>query len=375
MNRREFIAGAASAALTGCTTGASSAFAPKEDRRIYGMLLHLGANMWSNRPLGTPPFVKPKYEPPKEYFERFGEIHRRNMELKGKADFMRFEEPMWNEITEKMRELGMNLCMIDIGEGLVYPSHPELAVKGSWTPDRLRTEIRRLRAMGLEPIPKLNFSCCHDTWLGDYERMVSTQKYYEVVADVIRDVCEIFETPRFFHLGYDEEDYDHQRDFVYCVVRQGDLWWHDFLYTVREVERHGVRPWIWSDKIWHHREEFVKRMPKSVLQSNWYYLGDFKPSEKSSLYPMVHAYDWLEEAGYDQVPCVSNVGYWHLQDYNNPKLTVDYCRDVAKIAPERFKGLLMAPWVNTMAYTRPFLEQAYGLMPETKKALDVWLGR
>ena len=371
MNRREFIAGAASAALTGCTTGAATVFAPK-DERLYGMLLHLGMNMWSNRPMGTPSFVKPKYEPPKEYFEKYGEVHRRNQELKGLADGMRFEEPMWREVTGRMRDLGMNFCMIDIGEGLVYPSHPELAVKGSWSIEKMRAELKRLRTMGLEPIPKLNFSTTHDAWLGVYERMVSTKKYYEVVADVIRDVCEIFDTPRFFHLGFDEEDYDHQDDYVHCVVRQGELWWHDFLYAVKEVEKHGVRPWIWADKIWHHREEFVRRMPKSVLQSNWYYLGDFNPDEKSALYPMVHAYDWLEAAGYDQVPCVSNVGYWHLQGYNNPKLTVDYCRSVAKVAPERFKGLMMAPWQATMAYTRPFFDQAFEYMPAAKRAMDAW---
>ncbi len=341
--------------------------------RLYGMLLHLGMNMWSDIPVGTPPFAKPRYTPPKEFFDKYGEVYRRSKELKGRADFMRFEEPMWREITAKMVELGMNFVMIDIGEGLVYPSHPELAVKGSWSVEKMRAELKRLRAMGLEPIPKLNFSTTHDIWLGEYARMVSTPTYYRVVADLIRDVCEVFDKPRFFHLGYDEEDYDHQSGDFYCAVRQGELWWHDFLFTVKEVERHGVRPWIWSDKIWHHREEFCKRVPKTVLQSNWYYLGDFNPDKKSALYPMVHAYDWLEEAGYDQVPCVSNVGYWHLQTYNNPKLTIDYCRDVAKVAPERFKGLMMAPWVSTMAYLRPFYEQAYDLMPAAKKAMDEWI--
>lgn len=372
MNRREFITGAASAALAGCTTGAVSAFAP-QDKRLYGMLLHLGMNMWANRPVGMPRFNKPRYSPPQEYLDKYGDIYRRDKELEGKADYMRFEEPMWREVTGRMQELGMNFCMIDIGEGLVYPSHPELAVKGSWTVEKMRAELARLRAMGLEPIPKLNFSTTHDTWLGDYERMVSTQKYYEVVADVIRDVCEIFGHPRFFHLGFDEEDYAHQMGSVYCVVRQDELWWHDFLYTVREVERHGVRAWVWADKIWHHREEFVKRMPKTVLQSNWYYLGDFNPPEKSSHYPMVHAYDWLEEAGYDQVPCVSNVGEWHLQDYNNPKLTVEYCRDVAKVSPERLKGLLMTTWLPTMDYARPFFEHAYGCLPAAKRTMDDWL--
>jgi hypothetical protein len=45
---------------------------------------------------------------------------------------------------------------------MVYPSHPELAVKGSWSPEKMKSELARLRALGLEPIPKRNFSASHD---------------------------------------------------------------------------------------------------------------------------------------------------------------------------------------------------------------------
>ena len=45
-------------------------------------------------------------------------------------------------------------------------------MKGSWEPDRFREELRRLRGLGIEPIPKLNFSGCHDLWLKDYSRIL-----------------------------------------------------------------------------------------------------------------------------------------------------------------------------------------------------------
>ena len=73
------------------------------------------------------------------------------------------------------------------------------------------------------------------------------EKYYQVCAVLIRDVAEIFDCPRFMHLGYDEETDGHQRKYKYCVVRQGDRWWHDFLWFVKETEKTGMRPWIWSD--------------------------------------------------------------------------------------------------------------------------------
>ena len=123
--------------------------------------------------------------------------------------------------------------------------------------------------MGFEVIPKMNFSACHDSWLKEYGRMLSTEKYYSVCEDLIRDAAEIFDHPQFFHLGYDEETAGHQRNHLLSICRQGDLWWHDFLWFVKVTERAGCRPWIWSDYIWNHKDEFLNRMPKSVLQSNW----------------------------------------------------------------------------------------------------------
>ena len=63
------------------------------------------------------------------------------------------------------------------------------------------------------------------------------------------------------------------------MVRQHDLWWHDFEFFTQAGAAARLRPWIWSDYAWKHGEEFLKRMPKSVLQSNWYYELDFKDTD------------------------------------------------------------------------------------------------
>ena len=82
-----------------------------------------------------------------------------------------------------------------MGEALAYPSHPELAVKGSWSPEKMRAEVARLKAIGIEAIPKLNFAATHDGWLKDYHRMLSTPEYYRVVSDTIRDAIEAVKLP------------------------------------------------------------------------------------------------------------------------------------------------------------------------------------
>ena len=322
MTRREFVRDAAAfGLLAGCATAKGGGVAQGE---IRAYLMHLGWNMWSDIPVASWGPYKTKEE----------------CAVVCAADRFRTDVGVWNRVTERMAKDGYNMVIVDVGEALAYPSHPELGAKGCWSPERMREEVRRLRALGLEPIPKLNFSAAHDTWLGPYHRMVSTRKYYEVCADVIRDVAEAFDHPRFLHLGYDEETAGHQRKYAMAVVRQGELWWHDFLWFVGQTTKAGMRPWIWSDFIWHHKADFLARMPKDVLQSNWYYGKSFAtglPVREGLECNYVDAYLELEKAGFDQVPTGSN---WSCDE--NLGGTVEFCR--RNIDPSRLKGFMMAPW-------------------------------
>ena len=277
------------------------------------------------------------------------------------ADRMHFDEAFWRELSGKLRQAGCNCIMIDVGEGLRYPSHPELALKDSWAPERLRAEVVRLRGMGFDVIPKLNFSTAHDAWLGPYERMVSTPKYYEVCADVIRDVAEVFAPLTGFHIGLDEEDLPvfHSSSSL-LVMRQGDLWWHDLNWFVREVERHGARAWMWSDYQRRHtaeqfRDLFCRRMPKTVVQNPWTYSATRATMAKNQF---IQAYRPLAEAGYDLVPCGSNC-YGVIENFS---AMTEYCR--ANLPAERFKGMVMAPWIKTVEPYRRLHWQAADLMAE-----------
>ena len=245
------------------------------------------------------------------------------------------------------------MVVMDLGEFLAYPSHPELAVKGSWSAERMSSEVKRLKAMGLEPIPKMNFSATHHQWLKQYGRMLSTEPYYRVCADVLKDVSEIFERPRFIHLGFDEEKPENQRKRLVVCLRQNEMWWHDLLWFVGHVEKLGSRAWMFSDYGWHH-PEFIKKCPKSILQSNWYYnedaVGYDVDKMKDWFKPKLRLFADLDKAGFDQVPCPSN---WMSSKLKASGRTdnsdcagevVKYCR--ANIAPERLKGFMMASWAE-----------------------------
>ena len=324
-SRREFIRTAAGAAALGAMPAAARAAAGREPKFVWSYLAHFGVNSWRDVPLETQDPAMPE-----KWLTRCC------------ADHVRFDEPSWRRISDALAKAGCNQIVIDLAEIVVYPSHPELAVKGSWSVERLRAEIARLRGMGFEVIPKMNFSACHDTWLKEYQRMLSTKKYYQVCEDLIKDVAEIFDRPRFFHLGYDEEEPRHQTRHLLAVCRQGDLWWHDFLWFVGVTEKAGCRPWIWSDYIWNHKDEFLRRMPRSVLQSNWYYGKTFDAASMGDRGRYVDAYEWLDKAGFEQVPTGSN-----FDCDENFSGTVGFCD--AHCRPELLRGYMMAPWTRTFA--------------------------
>lgn len=286
-----------------------------EQTTIWAYLVHLSFNMWCDREAG----------------EEEGYVYQ---------PYLRFDEGLWNELLEEMPRAGVNMVVIDLGDGVQYRSHPEIAVQGAWSVQRLRQELTRLRDRGMEPIPKLNFSTAHDAWLDEYSRCVSTPRYYTVCRDLIEEVIELFEQPRFFHLGMDEETWEHQRDYAYAVVRQHELWWEDCRFLVEQVERHGVRAWIWSDVYWHHPDAFLRNMPRSVVQSNWYYGAAFDMQDVA-----VRAYIELAQHGFEQIPTGSN---WS-NDVNFER-TVQFCHQ--NVPPERLLGFLQTTWKPTLAECR-----------------------
>jgi len=300
---------------------------------MWGVLFHLGYNMWADR-----------------------KVPERDLTHLDARNHLRFDEALWGDLLQAAVANGINAVVIDLGEGLRYESHPELAVEGSWTVDKMRAECERMRSMGLEPLPKLNFSTTHDAWLGPYARMVSTPEYYAVCRDLIAEVIRIFDRPRLFHLGMDEETAEHQRHYAYAVMRQYELWWHDLFLYCDEVERAGVRPWIWSDYVWHHPDDFWRNMPRSVLQSNWYY-GDDLTS------PYAQTYQALEAHGYDQVPTGST---WSSDA--NMGLTVQFAKEV--IAPERLQGFLQTVWRPTLEPFRARHMKAIEILGQAKAAFE-----
>jgi len=331
-NRRSFIKQVSAAGIVSSIPSVLFSQPLPNPDMIWANLIHLSYNEWEDN---TPLKYKDDNYQCKTCQEAREWAH-------GFRSTLTFDDSVWNAVLKEMVAVGMNMIVIDLGDGIQYESHPEIAANNAWTTEKLKKELIKIRKMGLEPIPKLNFATTHDTWMKKYSRMVSSDIYYGVCKDLIEEVSNLFNKPRFFHLGMDEENAENQRRSDYAVIRQNDLWWGDLYFFISEVERNGIRPWVWSDYAWYKPEVFYKKMPKSVLQSNWYYGANFNvktPKDKKKL--PCQFYDELDAHGYDQIPTGSNHSI-----PENFEMTVDYCKKV--IAPSRLSGFMTAPWRPTL---------------------------
>lgn len=260
------------------------------------------------------------------------------------------EMDVWHEVTNFLPECGINTLLIDMCDGVVLESHPEIAVEGALTKAQLREELARLRSIGITPIPKNNFSCAHNGWMKQYATMVGTPAYEQFCRDVIEETIDIFDKPEFFHVGLEEETIDDQLEigFPTCIVRSPDKLIEDANDLFNTCLKNGVRPWMWADpqvvKVFGGEKSFKNNVPKEVLISNWYY-GLVSPDyhDSTALYShsgRINVYNQLDEWGYEQMPTVSS-----YMDRANPEQTMRYCRETFK-NPENLRGFITAPWVR-----------------------------
>lgn len=294
-----------------------------KNEKIWSHLMHLGYNFWQD-PVEKDG-IKARATGPNAH---------------NATDYLLCQKDVWKKTTDALKDTGCNTIIIDIGEGVIYDKYPELAVRGSWTKQELGDEVSRLKAMGFDVVPKLNFSAGHNIWMGKFARMVSTPEYYKFCDDIIDEMCELFQNPKYLHIGMDEECFSIQERSNLCIIRHGDLYWHDIFKLVKRCEKNGARPWMWADYIWHSEESkqsFKDNMTKDILCSNWYY-GDFQ--EKNWLERVYTAYKELEDLGFDQVLAG---GTYRCDD--NFNLTVKHGLD--NILPEHLKGFMMTTWLST----------------------------
>jgi hypothetical protein len=193
--------------------------------------------------------------------------------IKNKDKEKPFDLELGLEIVDAVAEAGMNLLMIDVKDGVVYTSHPELKRHYS-QPISILTKLReRAKARGLEMAVKLNFSQSavhqHNHWFRPHNDLFDNDEYWQKGFEVIDELIAMLKPRRFFHVGMDE---DHSRSYSQYV---------------RAIERlrtglmqRELRTVIWNDSACHwphadiHREKSLyaeERIPHDIIEVLWDY--------------------------------------------------------------------------------------------------------
>lgn len=278
-----------------------------------------------------------------------------------------FDDEVWEKVVDECVKSGVNTIVFDLLDGVCYGSHPEIALKGAMSRQRLKKEIKRLKELGITSIPKLNFSATHDGWMGKYGNMLSTPEYYTVCRDLIREVAKLFDTPKYIHLGMDEENKKNAGATSPAIYRHKDLLWHDLEFMCDCVRDMGCTPWIWADPRFDYPEDFKKKVStEDIVLSPWMYSAIYEehytpitsrqvfvdyynrePYKSMNLTyveedPFVvnfmkHAIPCTKD-GYDVIPCVSTVN----KCIYNATDTLEYFKENAQ--SERVLGYITSPW-------------------------------
>ncbi len=304
-------------------------------------------------------------------------------------EYLSFQDEAWDAFLAEAQRTGINMIFLDLGEGVQWLTHPEISIKGAWNRARIKKEVLRLREMGIELIPKMNFSACHHLWLGEYRKMMSTSIYYTVVRDLIHEAYEMFLHPRYIHVGMDEEGSQTQFNSYFGIVnyRKGDIFWHDLDYILECVKETGATPWIWADAAMNSFEEFDQKIGNEniVLNTWWYHAirkehftkieDDPNAASQRDRFPGQYigrvyiedgVFEWTDTVEklianhYDLVACVSYC-------YNSAYGALDTLELFKGYNTDHLLGYMTAPWKHTVTSNNELIKKDLDIFYKAKQ--------
>ncbi len=292
--------------------------------KINATVIQLGRNMWWDKS-GRAPLPLDESQVWLPYYEKLDK-----------------DTACVYKVVEQAAKEGMNTIVLCLGEGLQYDSHPEIAVEGAWSKAELRELLDHIRKLGMDPVPMLNFSAAHDMWLGKYERMVGTERYRVVCADLIKEVCELFDTPKYFHLGMEEETEEPQVTLDFTTIRNQIVFCRDVKFFCDTVRSMGSRPWLYCDAYNRFGDDFAEAVGSDALLSDYhtsyaYYIR--ATQKKAAINKPCRPTELIELAqkGYDIVPMMTSYATFKL-----PESVVKFVK--GNLQADQVKGVLNVPF-------------------------------
>jgi hypothetical protein len=138
-----------------------------------------------------------------------------------KASEIPFDLSLSLDIIDRMASVGLDLVVIDCGDGLIYQSHPELTRHYSQRMDVLQQLVHRANHRGIEVVPLLNFAQSgvfqNNHWFHPHHKLFDNEKYWQFAFEIIDELREIIQPCRFFHIGMDEDHWRSHRQYIQAI--------------------------------------------------------------------------------------------------------------------------------------------------------------
>lgn len=257
-------------------------------------------------------------------------------------DFLFFDKDVLSRVTDYLKEIGYNAVVLELAEGVKYSCAPEIGVKGSLTPDEIKKTVESLKEKGFTVIPKLDFSAAHDIWLGDYSRMLSTKEYNELTKNLINEVCDLFGSPEYFHLGLGDEYNEYQQYYGMILTRGIKSFKNDVDVLINACKENSAKPIVSGELYTRESEVFKWTFGTDVIidvnyKGSYVCKSDFFGRDKRS--ELQKKTDEIFDLGNPVIASVNRAPSVYASDYFN----------VAKSNPNTI-GIMISPALATVEH-------------------------
>ncbi|MBA4389173.1 MAG: hypothetical protein C0404_14465 [Verrucomicrobia bacterium] len=190
--------------------------------------------------------------------------------LKTKDTEKRFDRKTAEALIHTAAESGFNMLIIDIKDAVLYKSLPHLK-KRYTVPMRELKELTSLgRKLGLEVVPKLNFSKSpehrHSHWLWAEQCPPDSPASWKDALKAIDEIIGVMK-PGFLHVGMDEDD-----------TRSPDEYKRALHFLYRQLKKRNLHMMMWADcgHRWRPAERWkvvpaIETLPRDVILMPWSY--------------------------------------------------------------------------------------------------------
>ena len=135
-------------------------------------------------------------------------------------------------------------------EGFAWKSHPEITGgqnRFATSGRDYESTVQEIRSLGIEMVPLRNMALGHSPQSGlyPYAFLGDNETYHWAIKEIIDSELEVF-TPRYFHLGMDEEKLIKKRLYPTRTMNQ----WRDVaVECMSHLRRRGVMGIIWTEML------------------------------------------------------------------------------------------------------------------------------